>query len=304
VNHFIHMPLWLKLSLAGLLIQALMLSLLAISNLSLTEEELIRKTRLRVDSAIPLLNAALGPPLMQRDYGALNEILDAALGNDAYVYLTLLDLDGRRVAAAGIGENDPLPALDQTLGKEQDAIFDTETPIILTNMVYGNLRFGISTAFLAEARERALRQGIYVGLGAVVMTFLTLTLIGYWLTRRLQQLTDASHALADQNFDTLLPASGPDEVGQLANAFRAMSHQLRARLSELRDSEQRFFAIANYTYDLELWIEPTGRTIWVNPSVMRMTGYEPDECLTLPGFPLCLIEADDRPQRNSIFSMH
>jgi diguanylate cyclase (GGDEF)-like protein/PAS domain S-box-containing protein len=301
VNHFIHMPLWLKLSLAGLLIQALMLSLLAISNLSLTEEELIRKTRLRVDSAIPLLNAALGPPLMQRDYGALNEILDAALGNDSYVYLTLLDLDGRRVAAAGIGENDPLPALDQTLGKEQDAIFDTETQIILTNMVYGNLRFGVSTAFLAEARERALRQGIYVGLGAVVMTFLTLTLIGYWLTRRLQQLTDASHALADQNFDTLLPASGPDEVGQLANAFRAMSHQLRARLSELRDSEQRFFAIANYTYDLELWIEPTGRTIWVNPSVMRMTGYEPDECLTLPGFPLCLIEADDRPATEQHF---
>jgi len=301
VKQFFHMPLWLKLSLAGLLIEALMLGLLVISNLRLTEEELISKTQLRVNSAIPLLNAALGPPLMQRDYGSLNEILDAALGNDAYVYLTLLDLDGRRVAAAGIGENEPLPALDETLGREQDAIFDTETPIILANIAYGNLRFGISTAFLAEARERALRQGIYVGLGAVVMTFLTLTLIGYWLTRRLQQLTDASHALADQNFDTLLPASGPDEVGQLANAFRTMSHQLKARLSELRDSEQRFFAIANYTYDLELWIEPTGRTIWVNPSVMRMTGYEQDECLTLPGFPLCLIESDDRPATEQHF---
>jgi len=294
VKHFFHMPLWLKLSLAGLLVEALMLGLLVVSNLKLTEEELIQKTQLRVNSAIPLLNAALGPPLMQRDYGSLNEILAAALSNDAYVYLILLDLDGRRLAAAGIGESDNLPAIDQSLGKEQDAVFDTETPILLAHMAYGNLRFGISTAFLAEARQRALRQGIYVGLGAVVMTFLTLALIGYWLTRRLQQLTNASHALADQNFDTLLPASGPDEVGQLANAFRTMSHQLKAQLSELRDSEQRFFAIANYTYDLELWIEPTGRTIWVNPSVTRITGYEPDECLTLPGFPLCLIKAEDR----------
>jgi len=294
LKNFIHMPLWLKLSLAGLLIEALMLGLLVISNLRLTEEELIRKTQLRVNSAVPLLNAALGPPLMQRDYGSLNEVLNAALGNDAYVYLTLIDLDGHRIAAAGIGKNAPLPALDQTLGEEQDAIFDTETPIILANMAYGNLRFGISTAFLAEARERALRQGIYVGLGAVVMTFLTLTLIGYWLTRRLQQLTDASHALADQNFDTLLPAPGPDEVGQLASAFRTMSHQLKAQLSELRDSEQRFFAIANYTYDLELWIDPNGRAIWVNPSVERMTGYAPDECLTLPGFPLSLIADIDR----------
>ena len=164
MKHLIHMPLWLKLSLAGLLIEALMLGLLAISNLRLTEDELIRKTQLRVNSAIPLLNAALGPPLMQRDYGSLNEILAAALSNDAYVYLILLDLDGRRLAAAGIGESDNLPAIDQSLGKEQDAVFDTETPILLAHMAYGNLRFGISTAFLAEARQRALRQGIYVGL--------------------------------------------------------------------------------------------------------------------------------------------
>lgn len=298
-----HAPLWLKLSLAGLLVEALMLGLLVVSNLQLTEDELISKTQLRVDSAVPLLNAALATPLMQRDYGGLIDILNEARGNDAYVYLALLDLEGRRIATAGIAADQPLPPLDLKLGKENDKIFDTETPIKLAGAPYGRLRFGISTGFLAEARQRALRQGIYAGLGAVVMTFLTLTLIGYLLTRRLQQLTNASHALADQNFDALLPASGPDEVGQLANAFRAMSHQLKARLSELRDSEQRFFAIANYTYDLELWIEPTGRTIWVNPSVERMTGYDTDECLTLHDFPLCLIDEVDRQEAEQHFQL-
>jgi hypothetical protein len=81
VNRYLHMPLWLKLTLAGLLVEALMLGLLVISNLNLTEQELIKKTQLRVESAIPLLNAALGTPLMHRDYGALIEILEeAALG--------------------------------------------------------------------------------------------------------------------------------------------------------------------------------------------------------------------------------
>lgn len=287
-------PLWLKLTLAGLLVEALMLSLLVISNVRLIEEELISKTQLRVNSAIPLLNAALATPLMQRDYGALHEILEEARSNDAYAYLVLLDKEGRRIAAAGISAAQPLPELDRSLGVEGDRVFDTATPIRLTGAEYGRLRFGIDTEFLIQARDRAVRQGVYVGLAAVVLTFLTLAFIGYWLTRRLQQLTDASHALADQNFDALLPASGPDEVGQLATAFRAMSHQLKARLSELKDSEQRFFAIANYTYDLELWIEPAGRAIWVNPSVTRMTGYDPDECLELPGFPLCLIDDDDR----------
>jgi diguanylate cyclase (GGDEF)-like protein/PAS domain S-box-containing protein len=296
-------PLWLKLTLAGLLVEALMLSLLVFSNVRLIEEELINKTQLRVSSAIPLLNAALATPLMQRDYGTLHDVLEEARSKDAYVYLVLLDKDGRRIAASGLGASTPLPTLNPRIGIGSDAVFDTETTIRLAGAEYGRLRFGINTDFLAHARERSVRQGIYVGLAAVVMTFLTLALIGYWLTRRLQQLTNASHALADQNFDALLPASGADEVGQLATAFRAMSHQLKARLSELRDSEQRFFAIANYTYDLELWIEPTGRAIWVNPSVTRMTGYDPDECLTLPGFPLCLIEEVDRIQAAKHFQL-
>jgi diguanylate cyclase (GGDEF)-like protein/PAS domain S-box-containing protein len=294
-------PLWLKLTLAGLLVEALMLSLLVISNVRLTEEELINKTRLRVSSAIPLLNAALATPLMQSDYGTLREILEEARGNNAYAYLVLLDKEGRRIAAAGLDANTPLPTLDPLVDIGDDPIFDTETPIRLAGTEYGRLRFGINTEFLAHARVRSVRQGIYVGLAAVVMTFLTLALIGWWLTRRLQQLTAASHALADQNFDALLPASGPDEVGQLAAAFRAMSRQLQTRLSELKDSEQRFFAIANYTYDLELWIEPTGRAIWVNPSVARMTGYAPDECLALPGFPLCLIDEVDRAEAENHF---
>ena len=64
-----------------------MLSLLVISNLRLTEEELISKTQLRVNSAIPLLNAALATPLMQGDYGTLHEILEEARGNDGQALL-------------------------------------------------------------------------------------------------------------------------------------------------------------------------------------------------------------------------
>lgn len=287
---FVGMPLWLKLTLAGLLVEAIIVGALVASNIRLTEDELINKTKLRVSSAIPLLNAALATPLMQRDYATLNEILTEARQDNSYAYLVLIDRDGHRVASAGLDAATALPALDTNLRVDApDQVYDTRIALNLSGREYGSLHFGVATGFLTEARARVVRQGIYVGLAAVVLTFFTLSLLGYWLTRRLKQLTRASRALADQDFDSLLPASGGDEVGQLAAAFRQMSHQLRARLSELRDSEQRFFAIANYTYDLELWIEPTGRTIWVNPSVERITGYSQDECLTLPGFPLTLI---------------
>ena len=295
-------PLWIKLSLAGILVEGIMLALLAASNVRLTEAELINKAYQRVDSAVPLLNAALAGPLMQRDYGAIAEILDEARAQDSFSYLVLVDHDGRRIAASGLSASRPLPTLDREIDSDsEDRVYDTQIPIRLAGTVYGQLRFGIPTTFLAEARERVVRQAMVIGLAGFGLTFVTLTLIGYLLTRRLNQLTVASHALADQNFDALLPAPGNDEVGQLVDAFQRMSRQLKARLSELQESEQRFFAIAHYTYDLELWIDPSGQTIWVNPSAERMIHYTPGECLNLPGFPLCLIEPEERAEAERRF---
>jgi diguanylate cyclase (GGDEF)-like protein/PAS domain S-box-containing protein len=290
-------PLWLKLTLAGILVESVMLFVLVAGSVRLIENELINKSYQRVSSAIPLLNAALAGPLMQRDYGALQEILDEARKEESYAYLVLLDMEGHRIVASGLDAALPLPTLDSRIDPDsQDPVYDTRISINLSGTTYGELRFGIATHFLAEARERVVRQGLIIGLTAVGLTFITLAIIGYLLTRRLNQLTVASHALADQNFDALLPAPGQDEVGELVDAFRLMSRQLKARLSELQESEQRFFAIANYTYDLELWIEPSGRTIWVNPSSERMTGYTPEECLVLPEFPLGLIDAEERAE--------
>lgn len=295
-------PLWIKLTLAGILVEGVMLALLVASNVRLSESELIQKAYQRVDSSIPLLNAALAGPLMQRDYGALREILEESRREDSFTYLVLLDQEGRRIVSSGLDSRSPLPALDKSIDAgSADHVFDTQISIGLFGAIYGQLRFGISTEFLAEARERVVRQSLGIGFAGFGLTFVTLAAIGYLLTRRLNQLTVASRALADQDFDALLPPPGRDEVGQLVEAFQLMARQLRTRLSELQDSEQRFFAISHYTYDLELWIEPGGRTIWVNPSVERMTGFTPEECLAMPGFLLGLIQAEDRPEAEKCF---
>ncbi|MEO8377780.1 MAG: diguanylate cyclase, partial [Candidatus Sumerlaeota bacterium] len=45
---------------------------------------------------------------------------------------------------------------------------------------------------------------------------------------------------------------------------------VQKRLSDeaLRVSEERFRAIANYTYDWESWIGVDGETLWVNPRLI------------------------------------
>ncbi|QDV14341.1 Sensor protein ZraS [Rosistilla oblonga] len=59
-------------------------------------------------------------------------------------------------------------------------------------------------------------------------------------------------------------------------------------------SNDYFRAIANYTYDWESWLSPSGRLLWVNAAVHRMTGYWPDECLAMKDYPLPMIAPEDR----------
>ncbi len=63
----------------------------------------------------------------------------------------------------------------------------------------------------------------------------------------------------------------------------------------LRESEKRFRAIADYTYDWENWVGTDGRLLWVNSAVERMTGYSPQEVMAMTDFPMPLIHEDDRP---------
>jgi PAS domain S-box-containing protein len=62
---------------------------------------------------------------------------------------------------------------------------------------------------------------------------------------------------------------------------------------ELIRSDQRFRAVADYTYDWENWLDSNGNLVWVNPAVYRFTGFTADECLEMNEYPLPLVEPDD-----------
>jgi PAS domain S-box-containing protein len=61
-----------------------------------------------------------------------------------------------------------------------------------------------------------------------------------------------------------------------------------------RMSEQCFRAIADYTYDWEVWAGPTGRILWTNPAVMRLTGYSVREIVAMSDYPNPIVYEEDR----------
>ena len=69
----------------------------------------------------------------------------------------------------------------------------------------------------------------------------------------------------------------------------------------LRASEERFRAIADYTYDWESWIGTDGRLLWVNPAVERVTGHTVAECMEMPDYPAPLFHEDERDVVAALF---
>jgi PAS domain S-box-containing protein len=66
-----------------------------------------------------------------------------------------------------------------------------------------------------------------------------------------------------------------------------------AMTAELRDSEEKFRAIANCTVNWEVWWGLDGKPRWINPSVMEYTGYSVEECMAMPDFVGALFHAED-----------
>ena len=62
----------------------------------------------------------------------------------------------------------------------------------------------------------------------------------------------------------------------------------------LRESAERFKAIADYTVDWESWFGPDGKCLWVNPAVEKVTGYSAQAVLAMPDFVSVLIAEEDR----------
>lgn len=62
---------------------------------------------------------------------------------------------------------------------------------------------------------------------------------------------------------------------------------------KLKESEERFKTVADFTYDWEYWLDPKKNFVYVSPSCERITGYAPDEFIKDPDLLEKIIHPDD-----------
>lgn len=71
----------------------------------------------------------------------------------------------------------------------------------------------------------------------------------------------------------------------------------RKRAEEtLLENERKFRTVADFTYDWEYWMDPTGNLVYVSPSCERITGYKPEELQANPSLLSTIIHPDNRQE--------
>ena len=269
-----------KVILTALLIESTMFAILVGYSAHLNNADLQNQGRQRVQEISQTLVAALGPWLSQSDDSSVRNILVTRYNQDQLTTITVRDNFGR--------------VLHQMGGGARGGDFALTRPIHFSGRKYGELDVVLSGAFIRQMRTAHLRESAWIALGALGLTALLL----YWtmsrIVRRLEGLSRASHSMAQGDLYVALPEDGRDEVGRLVTTFNQMMQSVRTSVERARENEARFHAIADYTYDIELWLSPEGKLLWVNPSVERILGYTVSECMERLNFPVDIVHPSDR----------
>lgn len=87
-----------------------------------------------------------------------------------------------------------------------------------------------------------------------------------------------------------------DAEGHFAGSFAMLTDITDRRKAEtqLRESRERYRLVADYTYDWEYWIDPSGKFLYVSPSCERVSGYPPSYFLEEPEALLKIVHPEDR----------
>jgi diguanylate cyclase (GGDEF)-like protein/PAS domain S-box-containing protein len=251
-----------RLFIASLLIESVMMVVLVGNSLRLIDASLVRQTERRVTAMELAYKTAVALPLAARDYASLRDVLDGWRQADDITYLVVTDTEAHVLASSGWPADQALPQPSQDFRKVD--VLHVRFPVEVLGQNYGVVHYGLSMEFLKTARHDLMLQGALIALAELLLSFLLLYTVGFWLTRHLAHLTEASSRIAAGSYQIRLPYASQDEVGQLTQNFNRMAEAVESRVTELatllaqqknilqalKDSNDRLTAFINALPDI------------------------------------------------------
>ena len=235
-----------------------MLGLLMWNAQRLMEHALQEHLDEEVEAFSPLLQAAVAPLLVERDYATLAELLEQNTRSTSLGFVEVTDRRGQRVGRAG----DPASA----------ALRVAELPLTVAGQAVGRLRFGVRTDLLEGTRHRLQRDSLLIG-GAVTLAGALLLAAGMtWLSAGFARLSQASRRMAEGDTAVRLPGSRVRELDEVAGAFNRMAQAVQSQLDALRDQEQSLRGVLDTLSEGFMIVDRNDVVLEINEPFLRITG--------------------------------
>ncbi|MFA6499317.1 MAG: ATP-binding protein [Desulfurivibrionaceae bacterium] len=106
-------------------------------------------------------------------------------------------------------------------------------------------------------------------------------------------IKEASHLI--YNFK-MMGDSLSKQFNEIRQINESLEQRVEERTRELRESEEKFRTVADYTYGWEVWEDSEGSCLYCSPSCERVTGYSPEAFKADPGLLERLIHPEDLPR--------
>lgn len=105
---------------------------------------------------------------------------------------------------------------------------------------------------------------------ALVLTVCLGIILAHTITSPIKEITKQATAMAEGNFNQTVRVTGPDEIGQLGNAFNYMTNRLKEALSLNEEEKEKLSSILSNMNDGVIATDDQGKVIVVNRRARQM----------------------------------
>lgn len=187
----------------------------------------------------------------------------------------LADINDRVVASSNVSDvGGPLPKLTDS----SDRYWRSQAVVTAAGNL-GLLAIEFSNQALLDANTQARNLG--VGIAAIGMSIILIVgiIVGYALTRRLDQITGAARRFAQGDLNAQSSIRGGDEIGALGLTFDQMVRDVTQKQKQLREQSQHIRLLMDSTAEAIYGVDRDGVCVFVNPACLSVLGYEQESQL-------------------------
>lgn len=275
------------------LIEACLLMLLVWHTMSLMRSSNETLFLQRADTTTQLFISMIKDPILAFDLATLETSVEQLLTGEGIDYVKVWGYDQLLTTAGNIGFVEWTQASTVATGfDEGGAVYRVVEQISVANENYGQVEIGFNSSDMQQRQGEAIRMAGIMAIIAICLSALFSFFLGSWIVNRLEQLHQASKALAKGEYGIQIPVQGRDEIAQTVNLFNSMSKEVKLTADEMRDlnksleyevvssknelaySNQAFDNVIEVMSDAMIVVDQDGDLLRANPAFEEFTGIE------------------------------